>query len=127
MGDRFKRAAPAVDRDSTSAAASALLTLLVPPGIVVHPIIPNQLIVGVSVNCTIVYDDAAAGVADTVVGAAIPGSGDTTDNVDGLVDTVFATNTSAQNHFQQINGAGTPSTSALYTRGWIDRRRQDAV
>lgn len=121
FGDVFKRAA-ATDRSSTAAAASALLALSVPTGIVVAPILNFVLAGTVSVTCTVTIGSAVDGSANIGVIKMQTGVGDSVDNTTVVVPSVFYTNTSAQIYFAQTNTAGTPSVSILLTIGWIDTR-----
>ena len=126
VGDLFKRT-PATDRSNTAAAASALLSLSVPAGIVVRPLLTVALGCLASVTCSIALGDAATGSADTTVLQVFTGAGDTSDASQLVVMDGFISNTSGQIYFAQINTAGTPASSQLITVGWIDRRGQDAA
>ena len=52
------------------------------------------------------------------------GFGDTTDTFVTILAPNFFTNTSGQTYFSQTNTTGTPTTSAIQTHGWVDRRGQ---
>jgi hypothetical protein len=126
VGDVFKRA-EATDRSNTAAAASALLALSVPTGVVVQPLVHATLFVGASVTCAIFLGDAVNGSANIQIAGCLTGAGDSSDNIDNIFAGGFFTNTSAQVYFAQVNTAGTPATSQLRTFGWIDRRGQDTA
>ncbi len=120
-GDTFRRAS-AVDRSSTSAAASALLSLSVPGGIVVSPICRIAILAAASVTCTVSLGSAAAGSANTIVNSVQTGAGDSTDICAVVVPPIIYSNTSSQVYFEQVNTAGTPTTSSFTTYGWVDSR-----
>lgn len=124
VGNLFRRAA-VTDRSSTSAAASALLTLSVPTGITVQPLLSLAIIGGASVTCSVSLGDAAAGAIEVGIMEVFTGAGDTNDEARQTVPPIFTTNTSAQLYFAQVNTAGTPTASKVTTLGWIDNRGQD--
>lgn len=125
IGDFFRRTSAALDRNNTAAAASALLTLSVPVGIVVFPVLSHSLNAGVSVDCNVQIGPAGAGSANVSIARTLTGAGDTSDFVYGQPPPIYATNTSAQLYFAQTNTTGTPTASILATLGWIDRRGRD--
>jgi hypothetical protein len=121
-GDYFKRVL-VVDRNSTAAAAAALLALSVPDGIVVSPIITVIVLSAASVTCAVTVGSAAEGVASARVANGFTGAGDSTDSSVGAVGPgVLFTNTARQIMFQQVNSVGTPTSSILNTVGWMDFR-----
>jgi hypothetical protein len=112
-----------VDRNSTAAAAAALLALSVPDGIVVSPIITVIVLSAASVTCAVTVGSAAEGVASARVANGFTGAGDSTDSSVGAVGPgVLFTNTARQIMFQQVNSVGTPTSSILNTVGWMDFR-----
>lgn len=124
-GDNFRRAAIS-DRNSTSAAASALLALSIPAGIAVAPMILYFLQVATSATCQVRLGSASIGSADTTIASLICGAGDTSERNLELVPPYFVSDTSRQIYFEQINTAGTPAASQLFTVGWVDLRGKDA-
>jgi len=123
-GDVFTRA-PATDRNSTSAAASALLALSVPAGINVQPLLEILLVANASSNVEVNLGTATTGSANIRAAQAISG---TTTEVDvQLVPPQFLlTNTSRQIYYSAVATAGTFNFNTLRTFGWIDRRGVDA-
>lgn len=119
-GDVFRRAA-AIDRNSTAATASILLTLSVPTGIVVAPIVHMSASVGASGALAILLGSAASGSASIQV-AGSAGNG----WVLSVIPTVFYSNTSAQIYYAQSNSGVGPDSNTLTTLGWIDTRGRDA-
>jgi hypothetical protein len=124
FGDMFKRDG-VTDRNSTSAAASALLAVSVPLGIVVAPLLRLVLTAGTSDNCAVQIGDAAFGSANITMCQVNTGAGDTSETNIQIVPGWVFTNTSAQIYFAQLNIAGTPTASTLDCFGWIDRRGRD--
>lgn len=120
-GNLFRRVVLATDRNSTAAAATALLALSVPAGLVTAPLMtvrlaanPAPFIIEVGVS------SAEDGGAITPVNIISAGAGDTQQDSIANVLPIFFTNTSRQIYFRQINSVGTPATSTLQTLGWID-------
>lgn len=119
-GDVFQWQTQTTDRSSTSAAAWALLTLTVPLGIKVVPLL------------TLFTKQNAAGSSDTAVGDARD-SGKTSPVAMGAVAAAseiaynylaggIYTNTSAQIYHELVITSGTLSFGVLQTRGYIDTR-----
>jgi hypothetical protein len=125
VGEAFTRINEAIDRNSTAAAASALLALSVPAGIVAMPIFRLSCGIGPSTTVSIGLGSAAAGTANVQALILSTGAGDSQDSQDNIAPPIFATNTSRQIYFRQTNTAGTPTASIIATNGWIDRRGRD--
>lgn len=125
VGDIFNIQTPVTDRNSTSAAAGALITVSVPLGIVVRPIFRMALSVGAAGSSVVNFlGDAAAGSANvTVMNVVGSAAGAAEDNV---LAPVHHTNTSAQVYFAASILAGTIANNSLFTYGWIDSRGREA-
>jgi len=119
--NRFERKTGAQDRNSTAALASSLITLSVPTGINVRPILMSN----VSGN------SAAAHTISNSIGSAATGSADltfqqiigptgviTTDRT--VLEGLAQTNTSAQVYYAVTLTTGTPTSNILLTKGWYD-------
>lgn len=124
FGDIFKQTG-VVDRNSSSAVASSLLTLSVPIGIIVRPIATSFLQVSATaVSIYVSFGDGSAGVAnETVANLNTEASGSNT--LYTPISNIY-TNTSSQVYFSQLNSSGTPGSSQVFTAGWIDTRGKDA-
>jgi hypothetical protein len=121
-GDIFRRAVK-VDRSSTSALASSLLTLSVPTGIPVYPILQSALTTSqLSSSAQNLFASAFEGSATLEVQAVLTGGGDSADTARGWIPPIFLTNTSAQLYFACNISSGTIAANVLNTCGWIDRR-----
>jgi hypothetical protein len=120
IGDVFKLAAHIADYSSTASRAEALLTLSVPVGIRVSPILYTNMY-------------AAAGLAQNEIR-----SGSHTDSVFRTAEvandsnnyvTSFGlvwTDTSARIYLTVTVYSGALSTNSIYTQGWFDLRGKDA-
>jgi len=121
-GDVFRRAAK-VDRSSTSALASTLLTISIPAGIQVQPILQSELTVTAS-NSSVqnAVGSAFEGSASiTFQAVLLPGTaGAATDRQ--VFPPVVVSNTSAQIYYAVTVAAGSINSNTLSTIGWIDRR-----
>lgn len=120
-GDIFKRASK-LDYNSATARASALLTLSVPLGVGVYPML-TELLSTVTTNTTAIntIGSAVTGSADITVGQVNLG-GTSGVSVDvGQIPAWFKTNTSAQLYFS-VSVIGTVQTNQITTVGWIDTR-----
>jgi hypothetical protein len=95
-GDQFRRVS-VIDRSDTAAFASALLTLSVPTGIIVRPLLAVGLSAGASVTCVLHFGDAG-GLLVPLATAQV-GSSDSADNTSIPVPDFVITNTSAQIQF----------------------------
>ncbi|MEZ2132685.1 MULTISPECIES: hypothetical protein [unclassified Sinorhizobium] len=121
-GDIFRRAAK-VDRNSTAALASSLLTLSIPTGIRVQPILQSELTV-TAANSAVqnAVGSASEGSATiTFQAVLLPGTaGATTDR--SVFPAVFTSNTAAQVYYAVTISAGSINSNTLSTIGWIDGR-----
>lgn len=120
-GDVFSLTTGVVDRNSTAAYSSALLTLTVPAGIECFPLCTHAAHVN-------------TGTINQALGSASAGS--TTAQVNGISDTnygrndsanlpIFKTNTSSQLYYSQAV-ADTLIAASITTVGWVDTRGKDA-
>lgn len=120
-GDTFIRGAAATDRSSTAAAADALLTLSVPAGIIVKPIVILQLVnTAAAANIINGLQSALAGSAGALVQQVISSAATQVSDITTL--SMFSTNTSRQIWFKCTISSGAISTNILYTIGWVDTR-----
>jgi hypothetical protein len=115
-GDYFRRTTAAVDRNSTAAFASALLTLSIPLGIVCQPILGINCTASAGGTGTIQFGDAAQGAANYPV--AFSNNGVTVLNM--TFGGVFS-NTSSQIYYS-AGVSGTLAGNTLTTFGWVDTR-----
>ncbi|MGV1821338.1 hypothetical protein ACQZ63_19325 [Agrobacterium sp. CG160-95] len=116
--DHFDYVSFIQDRSSTAAQASTLLTISVPPGIVVQP------------KFTIVQQQGAAGQSQTQVANA----GDSTQSTvitvaagetdSATVTSGIFTNTASQIQFLVAILSGSLTVNQFQTKGWIDKRGQ---
>lgn len=121
-GDHFNRVTKKVDRSSTASAASALLTLSVPTGIKLQPIIYSSLILPVSSSTANQINDGDGTVADINYQSVATGAGSNGATQSDIILSQFFTNTSAQVYFSVNIGSGTITSNILYNIGWIDTR-----
>lgn len=124
--DIFSRALK-LDRTSTAALASTLVTLSVPTGIPVNPILQSRLETtapnSASSNS---FGSASAGSANILTQNVQTGGGDTTDVDNSIINGVFTSNTSAQIYMSVVISSGTIASNILNTIGWIDDRGRSA-
>ena len=125
VGDDFLWSTYATDRSSTAAVAWGLITLTLPVGIQVSPIMTGG------------WEQATAGQIAVAVGSAAD-TGDASEVL--VVFSQFATekhgwnvgaggiftDTSARINFRTTITGGTITTNILYTRGWRDLRGKNA-
>jgi hypothetical protein len=124
VGDVF-RIIPVTDMDTSTGVASGLITLSIPAGINVYPILT-----------AIIYVASGAHDIQINLGAAITGSANIAiarSLTDGgnyitshIVGFAFLSNTSAQIYRSVVIGSGTLSNGIINTAGWIDTRGKDA-
>lgn len=118
-GDVF-RTAQTDDRTSTSAISDTLLTLSVPNGIVVSPILGWRLSGNGSINIVISIGSADDGATTITLGQLYNSSGN--DALTAFSNNVVFTNTSGQIYINQNNVGGSPGSSILSVYGWVDTR-----
>jgi hypothetical protein len=120
-GDVFTYRTAISDRSSTSAAAAALLTLSVPIGISVLPIMVLKLAANASSDITNGLGPAVAGnTTENVQQVFSTASGVSVDFAN--VPPIYATNTSGQIYFKCVITAGTINFNFLNTFGYVDTR-----
>lgn len=117
VGDTFYWLSGIADRNSTSAASAALLTLSVPTGIVVAPLLSLSLATNSTSRVRNSLGSAAAG--GTTADVQDNGSNQFSDS---LPSPMFFTNTSAQLYFAATVDAGSAAANILYTLGYVDTR-----
>lgn len=119
-GDNFRRGAVSI-RSSTAAAADVLLTMPVPVGIEVFPILRSALRVNTSSNVANSigsgYQSSAAYVYQQEIGTSAAG---TTDSQ--MIPPVWVTNLSAQLRFSASINSGSIISNDLQLYGWVDTR-----
>lgn len=122
-GDTFT-VSPITERSNTAAAASALLTLTIPVGISVEPMLAALLTMSgaAAVDCAVRIGSADHGSADIILARLITTAADGADVSYALISNGIFSNRSGQIYFSQTNTSGTPSVSQLLSNGWIDRR-----
>lgn len=114
--NKFMWTTPVSDRSSTAAVAPGLLTLTVPGGIVVWPVILQ--VMATSTAGLHVTDMASAGIASS---AATICQGGLANQVSvQIVDGTFLTNTSSQINFDVTIASGSLSLNTTTTLGWYD-------
>ncbi len=110
----------ATDRNDTSAVSNTLLTLTVPTGIRVRPILNFSVAATGSANITVtVTSGDLASTNQTII--QVRDGGTQVKQFRNNTSSIW-TNTSGQIRFTQSNNTGTPDTSSVYTAGWIDPR-----
>lgn len=122
-GNTFRRATKQ-DRSSTSAAASALLTLSIPTGINVYPLLNYDMATGTSSTDAQLFlggawEGSAANFIDRVFTTSLA---NTASVAHGGIAPIYQTNTSAQVYFAVTIASGALSANVLSTGGWIDNR-----
>lgn len=120
VGNVVKRVSAATDRSSTAALAASLLTLSVPIGIQVQPILIASLAIAASSDITNSIADAAAAIPFPF-NNALTGAGSTAKSV-GMLTSGVLTNTSGQILYSVVITAGTITSNSLATLGWVDTR-----
>ncbi|PWK65884.1 carbohydrate-binding protein [Aminobacter sp. AP02] len=125
-GDMYLWATERIDRNSNANQASVLLTVSVPTGIVVQPLLRVQMsalgVVGV-VNQATVLGSAMTGLANLVVAQIYTSAASETAVVTATPPPNLSTNTSGQLWFAHTPfGGAAPSASTLYCYGYIDSR-----
>lgn len=118
-GDVFKLETAVTDQTGTVAVADGLLTLSVPAGVRVTPILAADVsLTGAGAGSAIILlSDGDAASAETSI-ARVALAGDFSLNV---VE-AFVTNLSGQLRRAILNSSGTISLARIQTLGWIDRR-----
>lgn len=120
-GDVFFWNSKITDRSSTAAFATALLTLSVPTGINVKPILENSVSINVSSAATTSIGSAAAGTVQqqlvNIFVGATSGIG-----TQATPPPVFETDTSGRIYYQVVVGSGSISGNNLNTLGFIFER-----
>jgi hypothetical protein len=124
-GNIFRRSS-VVQRNALTAQASILLSLSIPTGVQVRPIMLLALTVTTNSLATNLFGDAQAGSADTVVQLEFAGANDSVASSSILSFGEFLANTSGQVYFAATITAGTIATNTLTCLGWIDDRGQTA-
>lgn len=118
-GDTFVYATSVTDRSSTSASAAVLLTLSVPTGIMVKPLIGTVLTIPDNANVNNNLGSAAAGTTTTNI-HQLSAAGASA--LTSATASYFTTNTSAQLYFSCVITAGTITSNVLATFGYVDSR-----
>jgi hypothetical protein len=118
-GDVFKWAVNILEYSSTSARAEALLTVRLPAGIVIQPILWTQI---QNNTGSAVQNFRSAGITDESV-RINEGNYDTGSYL--FVGGIY-TNTSSQIYLEVVIFSGTIIVSVVYSAGWIDTRGKDA-
>jgi hypothetical protein len=116
-GDFFKLVSVATDRNSPSAASTVLLSLTVPAGIKVRPLIRVSNVQGTAGNSAVAVGDGDSSSPMTTIAQTLL-AGD----LGTAMSDLFFTNTAGQIYFSLSIFSGTVSTSLLETYGWIDAR-----
>lgn len=121
-GGLFKRAV-ATDRSSASSAASGLLTLSVPTGLPLRPVL--ELTITTDATVASLYNSLGSADEGSATTKVVSVSGSTGVNSSGTgVADQFVTNTSGQLYFAAVAIAGAFSTggggTTVKTVGWID-------
>lgn len=117
-GDIFNLRTPVADRSSTAGFSSALLTLTVPSGIVVKPILSFSTNINAGANFAAFLGDASSGQAYATIAALTSASAY---NETNFVPPVFSTNTISQLYYG-CQFTGTIAGNVLTTNGWVDHR-----
>lgn len=118
IGDYFYRSTVVQERNNVAAISNTLLTLAVPTGIKIRPMI-NGIMISTGVGSFGFMQVANGDMATTLVEIVRTNSG--ADVTSGVV-TDFYTNTSAQIRFSQGFVGSNVSSAALSSIGWIDER-----
>lgn len=123
-GDTFTRVTVVVDRTSTAAAASALLTLSIPSGISVAPLTTLTLRVtaGAANNANNSLGSSSVGSANAPIQSVVTTTADGEGISQSTPPPVFWSNTSSQIYFACVINAGTLTSNTLQTYGWVDTR-----
>lgn len=122
-GNIFRRATK-TDRSSTSAVASALLTLSIPTGINIYPLLSVDMATGTaSTDAQVLMGGAWEGSAGITITRVFTTSlANTASVAHDTVPPTFLSNTAAQIYFATIIASGSISANVLATIGWIDGR-----
>lgn len=126
VGDTFRRNTKVEDRNSASAVTDSLITLSVPTGLQIAPILMSSLKANANTWGQVFLGSAALGTTanmevNYIIGAAGVFSGDAA----GIFIPSLLTNTSGQIYLTHVNGSGS-QTNILETHGWVDTRGKDA-
>lgn len=117
-GDLFRRTAPGgPDYNSTAARAAALLTVAVPTGIVVRPILSSTLAVSTSSGAQVLFGSAIVGNIENQWQSLITQGADVS-----FVQGIYLTNTSAQLYLSVTISSGTIAVCQISAVGWFDDR-----
>ncbi|MDR9813117.1 hypothetical protein [Rhizobium hidalgonense] len=115
---RFFYRGPKIDYDSTSALASQTVSLSVPTGIRVRPIISSQLVIPASSNVAVSFG-AGQGTATGFVGqTGFTGTGEVASDTTQISSLI--TNTNRQIYLEVAITSGSITTCRIRTHGWID-------
>jgi len=118
---RYERTAGIFDRNSTAALASSLITLSVPIGVPIRPILLSDMQAnpGAAHSLANVIGSARSGSANLSFQQVIGVSGtQTASRV--ILDGTVLTNTSGQVYYSAAFASGTPLINTLVNRGWYD-------
>lgn len=122
-GNRFYLVTPIVDRSSAAARPWGVVTLSVPSGIVVRPMVAVDVQVAANVSVRIEFGNGDGTARTRIIDAQSA-------NVVGAVANAAATfehfysTTSSEIYAFQDNVTGTPTTDTWTTFGWVDTRSQ---
>lgn len=114
--DYFEYSNRIVERDSSAAQATTLLTLSVPTGIVVQPVILSQQQQNVAGNCSTRYA-SPGGVPLAYAVTSLAG-----EITNAIIPSGIFTNTSGQVQFDVVFFSGTLSVNYTILIGWTDKR-----
>lgn len=125
VGDMFSHATAVEDRNTTTPIADQLVTLTVPIGIKVQPILSMVLRTGAaSSTAENKLGDGDAATASVYV-AGVETATNTANRIYTVLPSAWFTNTSGQIRMTAAVQAGSISNNILQTIAWIDRRGQD--
>ncbi|TBG78625.1 hypothetical protein ELG76_04215 [Rhizobium leguminosarum] len=120
MGDYFSRAVK-VERDSTAALVSTTISLGVPAGIVVRPVISSQLVVPASSNIAFSVGNGNGSATSYLAQTAFTGTGEASSDVTQV--STLLTNTSRQIYIEVSITSGSITIFRLRSHGWFDTRQ----
>lgn len=120
-GDTFLWGTKIADRNSTAAFSAALLTLSVPTGINVRPIVENTISCNVSSSVSTYVGNAAAGGVEMQIATTFAGASAGAGTV-ATPPPAFETDTSGRLYYQATVSGGSFSGNTLNTLGFIFER-----
>jgi hypothetical protein len=122
--DAFLYVTGVSDRASTSAAASALLALTVPDGIVVSPILSSAIFLASGSTKDILNQvgSASAGAVQYGIQRASASASTQGTSIATIYIPALITNTSRQIYWATIVSSGSIDGNVLTTMGWVDTR-----